>query len=418
MPRQEVTLQPPAIAGALAALTAASISALIALLAIFGSWLLAAHGDESTLQVIRASGVAWLGAHVVPVNIGTTTLSVLPWGLLLIPSVTLWRASHRALQSATLKSARDYWLVALSISFIYMVVGTVISLISSTNDLGTSWWHSALNLGVVALLVSTACVITYAPTAEAVWGNVPHTFVSSIKPAIIGFATLILIGAIAVVASLGMHFTEVRALTGVMAPNSLDAFFLTALGVGYLPTAVTWASAYVLGPGIHLGGTGVVTLQLSDPGSLPAFPLLALLPSEAPTWAHYVIAVPVIVGIVVYLAAPRTHWKPTGNTFGAAVASIIRIPELITFGSSVVLTSVLMWLVSVVSSGALGVRLLDFVGPDPLDVATATLFLLGAGGLGFVLIPRLLLAMLYGWRVSRRPKPPAMNTVSTEYTPE
>lgn len=77
-----------------------------------------------------------------------------------------------------------------------------------------------------------------------------------------------------------------------------------------------------------------------------------------------------------------------------------------------------MWLVSVVSSGALGVRLLDFVGPDPLDVATATLFLLGAGGLGFVLIPRLLLAVLYGWRVSRKPKSPVMSTVSTEYAPE
>ena len=418
VPREEVTIHPPAIAGLLAGLTAASLSALLSLLAIFGAWLLAAHGEETTTQVVRAAGVAWLSAHVVPVTIGTTTLSVLPWGLLVIPSVLLWRSSHRAMQSATLRTPRDYWLVAVSIAFAYALVGIAISLLSSTNDLGTSWWHSALNLGVVALIVSTACVITYAPSADVVWGRMPKAFVDGIKPGLVAIALLLAVGSIAIVASLGLHFTEVRALTNVMAPSSLDAFFLTLLGIGYLPTAITWATVYILGPGVHLGGSGMVSIQMSEPGSLPAFPLLALLPSESPSWARYIIALPIAVGVAVFFAAPREHWRPIGKSFGAALTKLVRGAELVTLATAIAIASVFMWLVSVISSGAIGVRLLDFVGPDPFSVFMATGFLLTIGGLGALVLPRFLITVLYAWRLSRKPQLASTDSVSVESAPE
>ena len=418
VPREEVILRPPTISGLIAGFTAASLSALFALLAIFGAWLLAAHGQETMMQVVRAAGVAWLAAHVVPVTIGTTTLSVLPWGLLIIPSTLLWRSSHRALQSATLRAPRDYWLVAIAISLAYALVGILISLISSTNDLATSWWHAGVNLGVVALLISTACVITYAPSADVVWGRMPKPIVAGIKPALVASALLIVVGALAIIASLVMHFDEVRALTNVMAPSSLDAFFLTLLGIGYLPTAITWATVYLLGPGVHLGGTGMVSLQISEPGSLPAFPLLALLPSEAPSWARYLIAIPIAVGIALYFASPREHWRPKGRTFKAALAQLVRGAELVTLATAIALTAVFMWLISVISSGAIGVRLLDFIGPDPFSVFMATGFLLTIGSLGALVLPRLLITILYGWRLSRRPQITTTDSVLTEYTPE
>ena len=162
----------------------------------------------------------------------------------------------------------------------------------------------------------------------------------------------------------------------------------------------------------------MVSLQISEPGSLPAFPLLALLPSEAPSWARYLIAIPIAVGIALYFASPREHWRPKGRTFKAALAQLVRGAELVTLATAIVLTTVFMWLISVISSGAIGVRLLDFIGPDPFSVFMATGFLLTIGSLGALVLPRLLITILYGWRLSRRPQITTADSVLTEYTPE
>ena len=79
----------------------------------------------------------------------------------------------------------------------------------------------------------------------------------------------------------------------------LLSLFLTVLGLGYVPTAAAWGMAYVIGPGVALGAGASVTLWQSSPGRLPAFPLLAMLPAQAPRLGWVLLAVPVAAGVFV-----------------------------------------------------------------------------------------------------------------------
>ncbi|MSW38593.1 MAG: hypothetical protein F2839_02925, partial [Actinobacteria bacterium] len=66
-PNEVVAFHSLPVAGILGAIFAALAGLFAIFLVIFVVWLLAAHGDESTLEVVRASAVAWLATHLVPV---------------------------------------------------------------------------------------------------------------------------------------------------------------------------------------------------------------------------------------------------------------------------------------------------------------------------------------------------------------
>ncbi|MEY4311724.1 MAG: hypothetical protein RLZZ571_494, partial [Actinomycetota bacterium] len=88
----------------LASLIGGAAAALIGLMISFGFvvliWLLAAHGTESTIQVVRASAIAWQATHLVPIWISGIPIGILPWGFLLIPVVIIWKSMQWSLKSA------------------------------------------------------------------------------------------------------------------------------------------------------------------------------------------------------------------------------------------------------------------------------------------------------------------------------
>jgi hypothetical protein len=107
------------IAGAIAAGVAVVIGYIFTLGFIMAAWLFAAHGSESTLQVLRAAGIAWQVLHLVPIVIGTTTIGVLPWGFLVVPVLIIWKSTNWALKSSRPKTAIEFFRVAISISIAY-----------------------------------------------------------------------------------------------------------------------------------------------------------------------------------------------------------------------------------------------------------------------------------------------------------
>jgi hypothetical protein len=396
VPEDHINHYPPLIAGAIAAGVAVVIGYILTLGFIMAAWLFAAHGSESTVQVLRAAGIAWQVMHLVPLVIGTTTIGVLPWGFLVVPVLILWKATQWALKSSQPKTAIDFIRIAISISLIYSGLAGLIGLICSTNDLYTGITSSILHTLFVALAVTSVCIITYAPSRTILTDAMPKLIVDGIRPAVISFGLLFIAGSLLTSVALILNWAQVRAVTTLMAPGFIDGFFMTLLGIGYLPTVNVWAMSYLLGPGIMLGG-GVVTPENASPGALPAFPLLSILPSESAALAAYFVLVPILIGIAIYFLIPRERWSAQGDSIAIALSFVVRWREVVTLLVSVGLLSYFVWIAAAASSGSLGIGYLKFVGPVPTEVAAAAIAVCGLSALLTLVIPRTVMSLLHCW---------------------
>ena len=402
IPEEHINRYPPLIAGAIAATVAIVIGYILTLGIIMATWLFAAHGSESTLQVVRSAGIAWQVLHSVPFEIGDTVIGVLPWGLLVVPAIILWKVTHWALKSAQPKSAFEFVRVSLSISLVYSVLAGLISLISSTADLSTSVLSSALHALLVSFGVTTICIISYAPSRTILTDALPKLFVAGIRPALISFGLLFVAGSLLTSISLIINWEQVRAVTTLMAPGFIDGFFLTLLEVGYLPVVSVWAMSYLLGPGIVLGG-GLVSLETASPGALPAFPLLSVLPSEPVSLSAYFIAIPILIGITIYFLVPRERWSAQGDSIAVALSFVVRWREVFTLIVSIGLLALLIWIAASISSGPLGSGNLKFIGPDPLKMSIAAVTVCGLSALLALILPRTVMSLIHCWS-NREPK--------------
>jgi hypothetical protein len=396
VPEDHINHYPPLIAGAIAAGVAVVIGYIFTLGFIMAAWLFAAHGSESTVQVLRAAGIAWQVMHLVPLAIGTTTIGVLPWGFLVVPVLILWKATQWALKSSQPKTAIDFIRIAISISLIYSGLAGLIGLICSTNDLYTGITSSILHTLFVALAVTSVCIITYAPSRTILTDAMPKLIVDGIRPAAISFGLLFIAGSLLTSVALILNWAQVRAVTTLMAPGFIDGFFMTLLGIGYLPTVNVWAMSYLLGPGIMLGG-GVVNPENASPGALPAFPLLSILPSESPALAAFFVLVPILIGIAIYFLMPRERWVAQGDSIAIALSFVVRWREVVTLLVSVGLLSVFVWIAAAASSGSLGTGYLKFIGPVPADAAVAAIAVCGLSALLTLVIPRTVMSLLHCW---------------------
>lgn len=396
IPEDHINHYPPLIAGAIASGVGVVIGYIFTLGFIMAAWLFAAHGSESTIQVLRAAGIAWQVLHLVPLVIGTTTIGVLPWGFLIVPVLILWKATHWALKSSQPKTAIDFIRIAISISVIYSLCAGLVGLISQTNDLHTGVISSILHSFTIAAVTTTACVITYAPSQTILTDALPKLFVDGIRPALISFGLLFAAGSLLTSVSLIFNWAQVRAVTTLMAPGFIDGFFMTLLGVGYLPTVNVWAMSYLLGPGIVLGG-GVVTPENASPGALPAFPLLSILPSETAAFATYFVLVPILVGVAIYFLLPRERWSAQGDSIAIALSFVVRWREVVTLLVSVGLLSAMLWIAAAASSGPLGTGFLKFIGPIPSQVGFAAISVCGVSALLTLVLPRTVMSLLHCW---------------------
>lgn len=397
-PEEHITHHPIAVAGAIAAVTSVAVGLISSFVVIFIVWLFAGHGNETTTQVVRASGVGWLGTQFVPIEIAGTPYGLMPWGFIVIPVVVLWKSMHWALKSAQPHTVHDYWYTAGALAGVYALIGMFVSMFTSTNDLKTNALRALINTFVIAAMVAAASVLTYAPSKTLLIDPLPRMIVDGIRPGFIVSAFLVFLGALLSTASLLVHFKEVKSVATLMAPAALDGFFLMLLGIAYLPTAAIWAMAYIVGPGISLGATATISAALTNPGRLPAFPLLAALPSTEFEYADKLIYILIAIGIALFFLLPREHWRPQTHEFGYAVTSAFRPRELVALAISMVVIFFSLIVVTIAAGGPLGVEQLSYVGPNPFQVAGRAAFVIGASAYGALLLPRLAVATVYSLR--------------------
>lgn len=398
----------------LASLIGGGAAALIGLMISFGFvvliWLLAAHGTESTIQVVRASAIAWQATHLVPIWISGIPVGILPWGFVIIPVAIIWKSMQWSLKSALPTQGRQFWIIAIIFSFTYGAISALASLLCSTDGLSTSFIYGFLHNFLISIIVSAIVLLEYAPSPKELTTRLPEDLLIAFKPGLIAFLLTWFFGAVITTLVLVFRFNEVKAVAGLMAPSAIDQAFLTLLSIGYLPTVITWTFSFLFGAAVHLGGAASVSIGIVSPGALPAFPLLSILPSTALPIAKVALLIPIAAGIVIYLLIPREPWKAQQSDFAGAIAHLFRLREVIRIVYAMGIFIVCTYLITAFSSGPLGIGFLSFIGPKPVEVVIWSLKTTGLVAVITLIGPRLILSLLYWWQ-HRQPKVAKVDSV-------
>lgn len=303
--------RPLAAAGVGAACTAAGLGlAVLTILVVIG-WVAAPHPGAGLLGVLRTAAVLWLVAHHVTVQVsGAGRIGMLPLGLVLLPGTLLWRAGRSLVRAHAITGLRPVIGAVLAVAIPYAVLAGVLALIS----------RSSLATASVPEAVGAAFVVAFAATglgaarALAKWSRL-GTLVSPASRSIMagsacGLAVLIGTGAMVTALALAGDVHKFAAVYQLLGPGVVGAVLLFLAQLAYLPNAVIWAVAYMLGPGFAVGTGTVVAPTGSVVGPLPALPLLAVLPAgshahESGWLAWALLAVPYLAGAVGGLTVAR-----------------------------------------------------------------------------------------------------------------
>jgi hypothetical protein len=179
-----------------------------------------------------------------------------------------------------------------------------------------------------------------------------------------------LVGSVLAAVSLVAHLSEFRAASDALGPGLGGAALLLLAQLSYLPNAIIWAVAYTLGPGFAFGAGTVVAPTGTVLGAVPAFPMLAALPSGAhpggPAWLPVlVLAMPYLAGVFAGVVTVRIAPTP-----------VLEAAPLWGFAAGAA-TGVLAGLAAAFSGGSLGNGRLAAVGPSGFQVGLVAILEIG-----------------------------------------
>ena len=358
-------------AGARAACTAAAAGlAAMTILVVIG-WIAAPHPRLGLIGAARTASVLWLVGHHVAVQVkGAGRIGMLPLGLVLLPGAMLWYAGRSVVRGKDITGPRQVTSVALAVAVPYAVIAGVLAILSRS-ALATASFPQAVLAGFGVAFVATWFGAARAFTSWRKLGALMSSRSKSILVCAAGsLAILGAAGMLTTAAALANHERQFTAVYGLLGPGLVGAGLLLLAQVAYLPNAATWAIAYMLGPGFAMGAGTVVAPSGSVLGPMPAFPLLAALPtgvhgSGRGLLVGTMLTIPYLAGVVGGLLAVRL--APQVTIDGAAIRGFC--------GGA--LCGIVLGVLAAFAGGPLGNGRLSAVGPSAWQVAAVATLELG-----------------------------------------
>jgi len=319
-------------------------------------WLVG-HGGWATLSSGGRAGV----------------VSLAPLGIALI-SVLACRVLSR------LTTASNWWLIGFgTLGYTAVVAALGVLLASQARASLVGAVVTAVLIGAVGLLWGNASK----PEANLLGrlaGTIEAT-VPEVSAAIRG-AGLALAAMTAAAAGLVLAWTiggrqTFSTILGAYQAGALGGTVLILLSVALVPNLLAYALAYLAGPGFQVGVDTTFNVSATQGGTMPALPVLGLLPqTDPPAAAHAVVLIPVLAGLwagwIIHRRVASLWWRQGLAALGAAMLG----------GGAL---GCLMML----ASGALGPGRMSQVGANGLTVGlVAGLELAGGAVLGCLLLPR------------------------------
>ena len=350
--------RPLAVTGAMAACAAMVTGLVILTPLVLVGWIAAPHAGLGLPGVLRTTTGLWLAAHHVGFALeGAGRIGMLPLGLALIPGALLWRAGRWVVQTGQVSGLSEVGYAALALAAPYAVLCGALAL-ASRSALAVPSLPQAV---IAGFLIALCAGGLGGARALAPWSSLVRLLPPRPRSIVLGtagtLAVLAAVGAILAGASLAAHLSEFSALNGALGAGPVGSVLLLLVQLAYVPNAVGWAVCFMLGPGFAFGAGTVIAPTGAALGPLPAFPLLAALPSGAhgsvPGWASVaVLAVPYLAGAFGGVLLVRVAPSPAAE-----------IAPLWGFACGVV-TGFVVGILAAFSGGPLGSGRLAVVGPS------------------------------------------------------
>ena len=371
------SVRQPWLSGVIGALWAAVIGLGLAALPMLVMWMSSPQSGLTWVESLRLSGLLWVVAHGVPVTIAGVTLTLVPWGLVVVPALLLGYAGGWAARRSDVDSPRAAVHLALAGAGVYAVVAGALALLTSRPAasvvvpvaIGYAFVVALLCLGFGSLRAS----------GVRVSDSVPPLMLVVARAGAVGALALVGLGAIAATASLIVHIDDAVTMAQSLAGGIGGGLGLLALGVAYVPVMAVWGTAYVMGAGVVIGPAVTISpfVAVTAPTQLPPFPLLAALPQGATPLAWALPLTGVVAGVLAGLVIARRARRES------------RLVRLALATAAAGVAGVLLALLALLASGSLGDLRLASLGPVPATVGIlgAVLIVLGAAPSAAVAAP-------------------------------
>jgi hypothetical protein len=351
-------------AGVSGACTAAGLGLAALTVLVTAGWIAAPHVGLGLVGVVRTAAVLWLVGHHVAVQVhGAGKIGMLPLGLVALPGALLWRAGRSVVRGYPVTELKQVVTAALAVAVPYAALAGALA-IGSRSALAAASLPQALVASFLIAVVAAGFGAARALAPSAQLGALVSSRTRSVVAGTAGsLAVLGAVGAMATALALAGQLDKFSAVYRLLDPGAVGTGLLLLAQLAYLPNAVIWAIAYMLGPGFAVGAGTVAAPSGSVLGPLPAFPLLAALPTgshgSGPGWlAAVMLAVPYLAGIVAGVLTVRL--APSSALESAPVRGFC----------CGVLTGGVLGVGAAFAGGPLGDGRMTAVGPSPWQVAT------------------------------------------------
>lgn len=305
------------VAGVLAALQGALLSWLVIVVPSVAAFVTtSADPANDGVPWVRAVGVGtavWLLGHGVTVSVGAVTVGLVPLGVTALAIYTCHASARRsgaASWSSTFSGMATYVLVVAGMAALTpaarggvpgaLLGGAVVAL---------------LGLGTGVMRKSDAP--TWARLAQPLTRRVPPVLRAALGTGLLAVALLAVVSSVVTGGWLLDGRAQVASVVGGLNLDVIGGVVLAVVQLGYLPNLVVWALTWVSGVGFSVGAGSRFAPDAVVPGSLPAVPLLGMLPAET---VHGIAAavLPLVLALVGVLAglvlhrrwAARRWWHP------------------------------------------------------------------------------------------------------------
>lgn len=358
----------PWLLGLLAAAWAAVIGLGLAVLPLLLVWMTTADSGLTWDQAIRLGGLLWLVANGAAVTIAGITVSLVPWGLVLVALLLLGYAGAWAARRADPATARAWAELVLPGAALYAAVAGVVAVVTATP---TSSVALAAAVGW-SFVVAVAGLSVGSMRAAGILrsAHVPESVTVVIRAGLAGAFALLGVGAVAATVFLVVHFDDAITMSQSLATGVAGGLGLLALGVAYVPVMAVWGMAYVMGAGILVGPGITISpfLATTAPTALPPFPLLAALPQGTTALGWLLPMSGVLAGVL------------SGVVIAMQARAQTRLSRLAMAACAAVVAGLTLGLFGLLASGGLGDLRLAALGPVPMTVGVlgAVLIALGA----------------------------------------